>query len=453
MTADSFGSILGAVYRRRGSVLLVLLGAIGGGTLYRAKVKPEYLSSATVMIPSQPPTMNLSSESGNLPKGPLLPDMSDDIRAGAIGLFNSGAVVDRMLAKRPELDARAIKRNLKGNIDRNGNVQVLSYAAKPELAAALANQYAECFQEEMEEVATAHMSRTFEAMVDEEPRALAAYSALHRSLVDYLGQIGTVDLGLELTRLLEERKAIEAQSLDLELTRVRSEAERPVLQRTLDERPEFALNRTTYARNPAYEDALRRTRELSTQLALARLEFRDDVPGFEHPQLERLEAELDLVRTSALALVEEQMVLQSRTEGPDELARKLIGRLAEMDIAAASFDAQREVLRERGSAVDARLSELPSYQSEVALRMAELGNARQYWERISERRAELDFHLRVGLHFTVMSPAMRARPDVVKQVPSTGALYLFCVIAGLAGGLLFAVSSEMFARMRAVRPF
>ena len=448
MAADTFGSILGAVYRRRGSVLLVLLGAIGGGTLYRAKVKPEYLSSATVMIPSAPPTATLSSEAGNLPSGPLLPDMSDDMRTGAIGLFNSGAVADRMIAKRPDLDLRAIKRNLKGNIDRNGNVQVLSYAPTAELAAELANQYAECFQEEMEEVATAHLRRTREAMGAAEPVALAEYSGLHRAMVDYLAQVGTVNLDEEMARLLEQRKEIEAQSLDLELARVRSEAERPVLQRTLEERPTFSLSRTTYARNPAYEDALRRTRELSTQYALARLDFKDDAPQFQ-----RLAAELELVRESALAMVEEEMVLQSRTEAPDELARQLVAQLAGLDIAAASFDAQREVLRVRREAVDARLAELPGYQSEVALRMAELGNARTHWERLSQRRAELDFHLRAGLHFTVMSPAMRARPESAKQVPSTGGLYLFCVIAGLSGGLLFAVVSEMLARMRATRPF
>lgn len=453
MAADTFGSILGAIYRRRGSVLLVLLGAIGGGTLYRAKVKPEYLSSAAVMIPNQPPTATLSSEAGNLPNGPLLPDMSDDMRTGAIGLFNSGAVADRMIELRPDLDLRAIKRNLKGNIDRNGNVQVLSYAPTPAQAAELANQYAECFQAEMEEVATRHMERTREAMAREEPVALAAFSGLHRALVDYLGVIGTVSLDEEMARLLEERKTIEAQSLGLELARARSEAERPVLQRTLEERPASAWSRTTYARNPVYEEALRRTRELSTAYALARLEFRDDDPELKHPELERLSAELDLVRSSALELVNEEVVLQSRTEAPDELGRRLLAQLAEMDIAAASFEAQREVLRMRREAVDLRLSALPGYQVEVALRTAELGNARLHWERLSQRRAELDFHLRAGLHFTVMSPAMRAKPEQAKPVPSTGGLYLFCVIAGLAGGLLFAVTSELLARMRATRPF
>lgn len=448
MTADSFGSILGAIYRRRGAVLLVLLGSLGGGTLYRAKVKPEYVSSAFVMIPAKPPTANLSTESGNLPQGPLLPDMTDETRAGAIALFNSGAVAERLISKRPELDAKATKRNLRGNIDRLGNVQVLSYARTPAVAAELANLYAECFQEEMEAVTIANMRRTFEAIKAEEPEALAAYSQLHRGLVEYLGQVGAVDLDKELARLLEERKAIESQSLELELARVRSDAERPVLQRTLDERPEFILNRTTYARNPAYEDALRRTRDLSTQLALARLEYRD-----EHPQITRLAAELEIVKTAALELVQESMVLQARTEAPDELAQRLVARLAEMDIASASFDAQREVLRLRGEAVDLRLTELPSYQSEVALRSAEMGSARDYWERLSQRRAELDFHLRAGLHFTVMSPTMRARPEQAKQVPSVGGLYLFCVVAGLAGGLLFAVISEMLARMRAARPF
>lgn len=448
MAADSFGSILGAVYRRRGAVLLVLLGAIGGGTLYRAKVQPEYLSSAMVMIPSDPPTANLSSETANLPSGPLLPDLSDDLRTGAIGLFNSGAVADRLLARRPDLDDRAVKRNLKGNIDSNGNVQVLSYAPTPEQAAQLANEFAECFQEEMEAVATAQMRHTFEALSAEEPRALERYGELQRGLVDFLGRVGAVDLDQELARLLEERRAIEDQTLDLELARVRSEAERPVLQGALAQRPASALTRTTYGRNPAYEEAMQRTREISTQLALARLELLD-----EHPEIKRLEGELEVVRAAALELVEEELILQARTETPDDLALSLVSRLAEMDIAAASFAAQREVLRQRRETVDLRLAELPSYQSEVALRSAELGNARLYWERVSQRRAELDFHLRAGLHFTVMSEPMRARPEAAKEVPSVGGLYLFCVIAGLSGGLLFAVLSEMLSRMRALRPF
>lgn len=453
MAAESFGSILGAVYRRRGAVVLVLAGSIAGGTLYRAKVAPEYLSYAVVMVPSAPPTTALSSESGNLPSGPLLPDMSDAMRAGAIGLFNSGAVTDRMAVRRPELDPRAIKRNLKGNIDRNGNVQVLAYAPTAELSAQLANEYAECFQDEMEAVATAHMQRTRDALVAEEPAALQRYTDLHRGLVEFLGRAGAVDLDRELARLLEERRAIEQQLLDLELGRVRAEAERPVLQRTLEQRPETSLTRATYARNPAYEDALRRTRELGTQIALARLEFRDDVAGFEHPELKRLKAELEAVRASALELVQDEMVLQSRTEAPDEIGRNLLARLAEMDVAAASYGAQHEVLSARRDEVDRRLGDLPSFQSEVALRTAEIGSARTYWDRVSQRRAELDFHLRVGLHFTVMSPAMRARPESAKEVPSTGGLYLFCVIAGLSGGLLFAVMAEMIARMRSVRPF
>lgn len=448
MAADSLGSILGAVYRRRLAVLLVLAGSLGGGMLYQRFVKPDYLASAAVMIPSRPPVATLNSEGGNLPNGPLLPDMSDDLRTGAIGLFNSGAVATRMNARYPAMNANAIKRNLKGNIDRQGNVEVMAYAPTPEQAAEYANAYAECFEEEMEAVATAHMRRTYEAMVEEEPLALARYSELHRGLVDFLGRIGTVDLDQELARLLEQRRAIETQSLELELARVRSEAERPVLEQTLAERPESAFTRITYGRNPVYEQALSRTRELSTELALARLELLD-----EHPQIARLEAELDVVRASALELVEEELILQSRTETPDELARGLISRLAEMDIAAASFDAQREVLRQRREAVDLRLAEMPSYQSEVALRSGELASARHYWDRVSQRRAELDFHLRAGLHFTVFGAAQRAIPERAKPVPGTAGLYIFCIVAGLAGGLLFAISAELLARMRATRPF
>ncbi len=448
MTAESFGSILGAIYRRRVAVLLVLLGSVAGGTIYLQKMKPEYLAQALIMIPSQPPTTSLSSEAGNLPSGPLLPDSSDDLQVGAMGVFSSGVLAERLLAKRPELDIRALRKNLRGNIDEFGNIQVLSYAASKELAAEFANEFALCFQEEMESIVTAHVKNTAEAMRREEPVALAEYRKLNQDLVEYLAQIGTVSLDEELGRLLAERTQLEGQVLDVALARVRSEAERPVLLEAVAARPEFSLTRTTYGRNPAYEAALERVRALATELALARLEYMDG-----HPQIERLLAEFDLVSAEVRNMANEEMVLQSRTETPDTLLRDLIGRLATLDIAAASYDAQIAVLSDRRAALDTRLSAFPAFQSEVALRMAELGSVRAHWERLKQRLAELEFHLRTGIHFTVMSDAMRAKSEQAKQIPTTVGLYIFCVIAGISGGLLYALFAEMLARMRASRPF
>ncbi len=448
MSGDTFGSILGAIYRRRLTVLLVLVGALAGGAFFQRQIGPDFLSKATVMIPRTPPTVSLTSEGANVPDGPYLPDLSEELKVGAMGVLASGAVHERLALKHPNLALRAFRKNLRGNIDRFGNVEVLSYAPDARRAAQFANDFADCFQDEMQSIAEASMRRSLESFRAEEPAALGRYRDLHRGLVDYLAQVKSVDLNEEMKQLIEDRRRLESQLLDLELARVRSDAERPVIERSIESRPEFLLTRVTYARNPSYEKALETTRELSAQLALARLKFRDG-----HPDVLSLQAALDLVRASAVDLLKEEMVLQSRAESVDSLGQQLVARLTDLDIAAAGYDTQRAILLQRRAELDERLQVIPAYLSEVALRTAELTNARSLWEKISQRGAELEFHLRTGVRFTIMSPAMRARPENAKKVPTTGGLYTFCLIAGLAGGLLVAVFAELLARMRAQRPY
>ena len=448
MSGETFGSILGAIYRRRLTVVLVTLGALAGGVYFQRKIGPDFLSRASIMIPSSPPTLSLSYEGSNVPKGPYLPDLSDDLKVGAIGVLASGAVHERMVAKYPDLPLRAFRKNLCGNMDRFGNVEVMSYAPDAQSAAKFANDFADCFQDEMQSISEASMRRSLEAFRAEEPLALARYRNLHQGLVDYLAQVKSVDLDQEMQQLIEDRRRLESQLLDLELSRVRSDAERPVIERSIEARPEFLLTKVTYARNPAYARAMDRTRELSTQLALARFQYRDG-----HPEVLRLQGELDLVRADAVELLQEEMILQSQSQTMDDLGQKLVSRLTDLDIVAAGYDTQRTILLQRRAALDERLQFIPAYLSEVAQRNAEMTSARGIWEQISQRAAELDFHLRNGVHFTIMSPAMRARPENAKQVPTIGGLYVFCLIAGLSGGLLVAVFAEMLARMRASRPF
>ncbi len=448
MPEETLGSLLGALYRRRLTIVLVLVGSLLAGTFYARLVGPDYVAAASVMIPNDPVGISLSTEGGNLPKGPLLPDLSDDARVGALGIFASGAVYDRMAEEHPDYDPRALRKAIRGNIDRGGNIQVLAYAPTPELAAELANDYAEAFQDELEEITLASLRRSFEAFVREEPLAEQRYREAHQALVDYLASIDTVDLDNETAQLLTERRKVEEQLLQLELRRVKDQAERPVLEAALAERPEMLTSLRKFQRNDAFDKLLARARDLSAQLAVARLEYRDV-----HPEIQRLQRELEVVQREAEELAEEQMRLDSEVTTRDAQVTEWMRRLAAMDVVEASYDAQRAVWAQRIAEIEPRLQRVPSYRAEVAERQSQLASARSYWEKVASRRSELDFHVRAGLDFSVMTDAMRARPERAKQVPTTAGLYLFCTIAGIAGGLFLALSLELLARMRASRPF
>ena len=85
---DSATTILGALYRRLPVVIAVLAGALGTGVRYATRTPTEFVAAASIMIPTEPPSMSLSGEGGNLPRGPVVPDRSEDLRIGLMGVIN-----------------------------------------------------------------------------------------------------------------------------------------------------------------------------------------------------------------------------------------------------------------------------------------------------------------------------------------------------------------------------
>ena len=443
---NDVSSIFFAIYSRRLMVMLVLLGSIGAGIFYSMQTPSEYLSVAKILIPATSPTVSLKTEGGNIPKGPIVPDQNEDLRVGIIGIIRSGAVHDRVAQALPGIDAKTIRKNVIGDIGIDSFLHVLSYGKTQEEAATLANAFSDAFQDEMQSMLEASPRRTLESFIAREPMAWEQFSEHSAELVSYLEGANFTDVEVEVVNMLSQRQAVQQQIEALELQHSSNLAQRPVYEQLVESRPEFVVTGQSLSESSVYKSSLERSNELATELALKKLDLRD-----QHPEIVRLTNELSLVQ--ARMSQQAEMTHASSTMSQDPQSLSFMQKMVEIDIAEASYDSQKAIFEQTVSKLDSKLQGVPEYRADVSRINAQIAQARNHAEDISARRAELEFHLTHGLRFTMSGEYSKALPEKALPLPTPVGIMIFSTLAGLIVGILAAVVSELVKQLRLRSPY
>jgi len=439
-------SVLGALYRRKFVILAVFLGAVGAGAFYANRTPTEYVAIARVLIPASPVGISLRSESGNLPSSPIIPDSSEDMRVGVMGIISSGEVHARMAQKDPSLDAKRVRKNLVGNIGRDSYMNLVAYGPTAQEATDLANIFAESFEEVMQEHTEIGPRSSLATFQRVEPVAWETYHKESEKLTTFLGSIGSTDLERDYAQWSSRRVDVQAKLVELELSHAQRVAERPVLEALVAARPEFRLTRQQMGRNSAYSSALERVRDKSTEVAVALLKYKE-----KNPELIRLRKELELAEQQAQG--EAELVQSSMTSELDAEAKSLMGRLTQVQIEEASVDAQRDLLTAEATVLDGKLATVPANRGQLDALTSDIASAREFATEVSNRRAELEFHLEHGIRFTISGADTRAKLEDTKALPTVAGIYLFSIFAGILIGILLAILLELLSIMRSQKPF
>lgn len=439
-------SILGAIYRRKHIVLLVMAGSIGVGLYLNATQPPDFMATAEIMIPEHALGLSINTEEGNIPESPLLPLQDEGRLIGVTSLLRSRAVVYRVAELMPDTDPQRLKSNVRGDVSKDGVVEYTGYGRTAEEAVAVANNAVLAFSEVLEEMSMTGMKKNFDTFADNEIAAHEKVVAASDAITAYLVSLQTPDLSADIDRWLEERNNIERALFDLEGQKLQYEAQRPIIERTLSERPEFVLTRQELQLPGSYSSSLERISNLSSELAVARLQYRDA-----HPEIVRLQTELDMARTQASGNAD--LVLSASTMSQDRQVASLAEKLVDIDIFEAGYDAQKVIYENRRTELDGLLQGVPGYRQELGRLQAEFNQARNMADRITSRREELAFHLAHGLNFSVIDEFAAAHVDRAKQVPTQTGILMFTSFSGLLLGVFVALLTATFGRMRATRPY
>ena len=409
------------------------------------------------MIPTDPPSMSLSSEGGNLPRGPVLPESSEDLRIGLMGVINSGGVhkrvVERLVERGYQVDESDLKKNIVGDIGRDANLVILAYDPDRGHAAEIANLFVEELGKELTQLAGLGPQRTLEALETEEPAAWQEYEQRSEELVAFLDGLGSIGLAEDAARLLEERSTVQQALNELAVRDGVARAERPVLERLLAERmPDgetpFVTTNRQQVRNTDYDRALRDAQDKAVQLAQAKLRFRA-----EHPDVRALAVELEFAEERVREAARDEMITGSATMTLDQHTVELVGRLVEAQIAEASFEPQRQLLEQRAAEIDLALRNVPGYSARETMLRERAMLSRRYAENLSQRRSELRFHLQRGFVFSIFEDSQMADPRQSKAVPSVGGIIVFSLLAGLIVGILLALILELSSQLRLRAPY
>jgi uncharacterized protein involved in exopolysaccharide biosynthesis len=439
-------SIFGALYRRKHVVLLVMLGSIAVGIFHSYTVAPDYVAAAEILVPTQPVGISISSEGGNVPNGPLLPEQNEGDLIGIVANLRSRAVMNRVALELPGINPRQLKKNIRGDVTKDGVVEYKGYGRTAEEAAKIANAAVYAFAEVLEDMAKQTMEANLATFTANEGPAWKKVEEKSAELTAYLLDLGTADFNGEVEAWLAERTRIQTARFQLELRYQEALVQRPVIERALESRPEYVESQRQMALPSTYTEALEQVTRLSSELAVARMKFTD-----EHPEAIRLIQEVEAAR--ARAETQGELVLSSVTTTQDRKYSDLAGKLIDMDILAAGYIPQRDAFESREAELDAKLGEVPGYMQKIQSLQSEYSQFRDLAERISARKSEMELHLEHGLAFSMIDENALASPDRAIALPTMVGLLMFTSLGGLLLGIFVALGSATIARMRASRPY
>lgn len=439
-------SIFGALYRRKHVVLLVMLGSIAVGVFQSKTVPKDYVAAAEILVPTQPVGISISSEGGNVPTGPMLPEQNEGDLIGIVANLRSRAVMNRVALELPGINPRQLKKNIRGDVTKDGVVEYKGYGRTAEEAAKIANAAVYAFAFVLEDMAKQIMDANLATFELNEGPAWNNVEEKSAELTAYLLELGTADFDGEVEAWLAERARIETARFQLEMRYQEALVQRPVIERALEGRPEFVESQRQMALPGTYSEALEHVTRLSSELAVARMTRTD-----EHPDTIRLIKEVEEAR--ARAETQGDLVLSSVTTTQDRKYADLAGKLVDMDILEAGYVPQRDAYDARKVELDAKLADVPGYMQKIQTLQAEYRQYRDLAERITARKNEMLLHLKHGLSFSMIDENALASPDRAIALPTMTGLLMFTGLGGLLLGIFVALGSATIARMRATRPY
>ncbi|MDP7061746.1 MAG: hypothetical protein QF489_02280 [Planctomycetota bacterium] len=439
-------SIFGALYRRKHVILLVMVGSIGVGLFQSSTLQKDYVAAAEILVPSTPVGISINSEGGNVPSGPMLPEQNEGDLIGIVANLRSRAVMNKIAENLPGINANQLRRNLRGDVTKDGVVEYKGYGRTAEEAARLANEGVYAFAEVLEDMALQTLIANRDTFEKNEGPAWKKVEEKSNELTEYLLGLGTADYTGEVEAWLDERARIETARFQLELRYQEALVQRPVIERALAGRPEYVESLRQMELPGTYTEALEHVTKLSSELAAARMKFTDA-----HPETQRLLAEVAAAR--ARAETQGDLVLSSVTTTQDRKYADLASKLVDMDILEAGYVPQRDAFDARKAELDTKLTEVPGYMQRIETLQAEYRQYRDLAERITARKNEMILHVEHGLTFSMIDPNALAKPERAIALPTTTGLIMFTALGGFLLGIFVALGSATIARMRATRPY
>jgi len=434
-------------YEHAYTLVVVMAAAVLAAFLISRSMAPLYRAQAKGFLPSGADTMSLSTETGNVPTGPRLPQYNTDIQDSLLGVARSTQIRERVAARIPGREAKDLEKRVDLAIDKYNLLVVTVWDPEPETAARIANAWLDELQAFLDEQNKAEIDKKRGVLVEAIRSTEEELATAEREWTDFQTAHGSADYGAEVSSLVTRIGALRSAIGDLEVQLNTLDDQLAAVTAQRDARlEEFRESSRTRVPNPRINDLKQQILSAETSYRQLRLRYKD-----EHPEVKRVLARLDELRNQ---LAKEEMTPYQDgaiTLTRDPIREEMEKRIHDLEVQRVSLTRQ---LEERRRLLDEALAEyrtLPEYKAGLDVIQQRLTRFQNLLALQRARLEEFDLQQARTPNFILVTD--RALPGEKPGLPNIPLNLAAAAVLGLVLGTVLVVGADRIRNFQEVAPW
>ncbi len=432
-----------ALYRNKAAILLVTASSALFALAFSLVLPPVYEAKASFYVPA--PAL---PETGAQPGAPastaprLLP-VADEKTAGVhLGILRSKDMARAVAAQFPGRDAESLGTDVDFVLGREFLIDIYARDRSPENAAAIANAYAQAYEQFHRRTVAQRSTHQSERLRMEIASIEALLLQSRRAQHEYQQGSDLVSASLERDKLSQLSASMEAE---FNITQANLASARERIRKTEDllRQEKGTYRESDVAVGNAHVDTLKQS-IANLELRLANLK---DGLADSHPKVRQAREELEQARKGLAA--ETKTIIGSRSQRPGSTYESLRQQLLE-------HRNNEQALEARGKALQASLAQARDANRASASKINALESLQQQTQNLQDfklaaQRSLEDAKLNERLPAMTIVMAEQAVPPARPAFPRAPLNVIASLIVGLAAGCYYALFLDYLRRVRRER--
>lgn len=435
-----------ALYRRKGVIFTIIVSAMVTAGVLTKTIPAVYEAKAVFFVPrTSDSTAFLAPPAGSMVRSVLVPVTKEDDQGPYIGVLKSRMLAERVHAEFPQKSVGDLmRRDLDWRVSDEFLIEVYARDRDPVVAAGVANAYVKHFNELMGGYSLPSQRQIQSTIEKEIQRYREGLADAQEAVRRFQEKNKTANLDEETKQLIAQKASFESQ---LDNARVQY---RQNLKKIVSTKGQFDQERAAFKGSSVLmnSDLLTKLKgqlvDLEAQIAALRTEKKET-----HPEVVALRRNYEEVKRNIAAEVER--ILASQVQAPDtfveDLRRQLINLYVDNEKLGATMQALEHVI----AGLKERLLEIPKLQKQRDLLTLEVDRYKKLLETLTTNLEETGAQSRRPPHVAVVVDP--ASPPTEPSFPLLGLNLVVAFIAGLAGGVFYALFLDYLESTREKRLF
>lgn len=363
-----------AVYRRKIVILLIIMSSLLTAGILSKMLSPIYEAEVLLLTSSQTSNYGLGlSAIGETGSYVLTNLPNKEMRAVYLGMLGSVTVARYVAANVPERKLRQIRRSAKFGINKNNIMKINVLDKDPNMAAKIANLFAESFGRFLENISSQE-AKSMRVFSEEQLRiAYDELTAAEEKLKTFKERHELSSIEEQVSSLVEENAKLESERRLLMVDIQENETQLQSTEKLLGEQTKMEKYSEIIADNPIVEQLRSNLVALEVQLAGVKSDYGDS-----HIRTVAINTQIEEAKNQLKEEVEKLVV--SETSRIDPVYENLTQNFVALQVTKSSLQARKEALDVVIQQVGDLLSEMPERSQEYARLLRDMNQAEEVYK-------------------------------------------------------------------------